>query len=91
VKSKRLHEVEALYRAALERDPAERQAYLDEACAGDEELRREIESLLAYDERASQFLETPAMEVEAKSMAAGRNPPMMGKTVLHDRSRFWTI
>jgi serine/threonine protein kinase len=83
VKSKRLHEVEALYRAALERDPAERQAYLDEACAADEDLRGEIESLLAYDERAAGFLEIPAMDVEARSMAADCNPSLMGKTVLH--------
>ena len=72
VKSKRLHEVEALYRAALERGPAERRAFLEEACAGDEELRREVQSLLAYDERAERFLEIPAMQVEANAMAVDR-------------------
>jgi serine/threonine protein kinase len=72
VKSKRLHEVEALYRAALEREPAERRAFLAEACAGDEELRQEVQSLLAYDERAERFLETPAMQVEAKAMVMDR-------------------
>src|SRR5437870_1402732 len=85
MKSKRLQEVEALYRAALEREPAERRAFLDEACAGDEELRGEIESLLAYDARAAGFLETPAMEVEAESMAADRDTSVIGKTVLHYR------
>jgi tetratricopeptide (TPR) repeat protein len=39
---------ESLFLAALERtDPAERQAFLDQACAGDAELRRRIELLLA--------------------------------------------
>jgi serine/threonine protein kinase/Flp pilus assembly protein TadD len=85
VKSKRLHQVETLYRAALERDPRERRAFLAEACADDEELRREVESLLAYDQRAERFLETPAMEVEAGSMAADRDTSLIGKTVLHYR------
>src|SRR5262249_47453655 len=39
----------------------QRIAFLDKACAGDDELRREVESLLAHDERAEGFLgETPA-------------------------------
>ena len=41
--------------------PAERRtAYLAEACGGNEALRQEVESLLASDERAKSFLETPA-------------------------------
>jgi len=43
----RWQRIEALYHAALERDPASRAAYLDGACGNDAELRREIESLLA--------------------------------------------
>src|SRR5437879_3555479 len=85
MKSKRLQEVEALYRAALEREPAERRAFLDEACAGDEELRGEIESLLAYDARAAGFLETPAVDVEARAMVSERDAALIGKTVLHYR------
>jgi eukaryotic-like serine/threonine-protein kinase len=40
-------EVERLYHAALGRDVGERAVFLRDACAGDEELRREVESLLA--------------------------------------------
>jgi len=39
--------VKELFAAALERDPAARSAYLDQACAGDPALRAEVESLLA--------------------------------------------
>jgi serine/threonine-protein kinase len=39
--------VDRLYHAALERAFHERQAFLAEACAGDQELRREVESQLA--------------------------------------------
>ena len=39
--------VEALYHAAQERDTGERAAFLDIACEGDAELRREVESRFA--------------------------------------------
>ena len=45
---------------ALARDPHERAAFLDEACAGDEALRQEVESLLAHDRESAGFLSTPA-------------------------------
>ena len=45
-----LGRLEELLAEALGRRPQNRAAYLDEACAGDEELRRELEELLALDE-----------------------------------------
>jgi serine/threonine protein kinase/Tol biopolymer transport system component len=65
-------EVEGLYVAALEREESERAAFLKEACAGDEALRREVESLLAQEKRAKSFLEVPAAEVAAKVLARER-------------------
>src|SRR5439155_9195647 len=47
----RLRQMEELYHSAREREPGQRAAFLAEACQGDEELRREVESLLAADER----------------------------------------
>jgi CRP-like cAMP-binding protein len=38
--------ISRLCREALSRDPAERKAYLDEACGGDPELRWEVDALL---------------------------------------------
>ena len=49
--------VEQLFEAALAREPAERHAFLEEACAGHPELKRTVEELLAADERAGSFLE----------------------------------
>src|SRR4051794_5025566 len=43
----RLEEIEELYHSAREREPNQRTVFLAEACRGDEELRREVESLLA--------------------------------------------
>src|SRR5262245_40544669 len=50
-----------IFIAALQKeDPADRQAYLDEACAGQPELRRQVENLLRLLEGAGSFLEGPA-------------------------------
>ena len=57
---------------------SERPAYLSAACAGNEALRQEVESLLASDERAKSFLESPAVvrgdgtPHTAQSMIEGR-------------------
>ncbi|GLC24905.1 protein kinase domain-containing protein [Roseisolibacter agri] len=58
----RWQEVKAIVAAALERPPAERAAHVAQACAIDEELRREVESLLRAHEAAGAFLERPAIE-----------------------------
>ena len=50
--AERWQEIERLYHSALERRPEERQAYLASACRADENLRHEVESLLASDELA---------------------------------------
>lgn len=45
----RWERIEQLFHSAAERTAEERAAYLEVACAGDAELRREVESLLAHD------------------------------------------
>ncbi len=40
----------------------DRAAFLREACAGDDALRRDVESLLGYEDAAAPFLERPAIE-----------------------------
>ena len=47
MQAERWQQIERLFHSALQRTPNERVALLAEACAGDEELRREVESLLA--------------------------------------------
>ena len=47
--------------AAMERPEAERLTWVAESCAGDEVLRREVESLLAADASAGSFLESAAI------------------------------
>src|SRR5262245_19277422 len=52
-----------IFIAALQKeDPAQRRAYLDEACAHQPELRKQVEDLLRLHEGADSFLEKPAAE-----------------------------
>jgi len=58
---KRWAEVERLFQAAVARDERARAAYLAEACGGDDELRREVESLIDRAAVTHGFLSTPAI------------------------------
>jgi serine/threonine-protein kinase len=71
MKADRWPAVERVYHGALERTAEERAAFLREACGSDEELRREVESLLAYEDQAKDFIENPALEVAGELMADG--------------------
>ena len=71
--------VDRLFDAALEREPHERAAFLDEACADDETLRREIESLLAHASAAGDFLARPALELVGTVPAERRDPSLVGR------------
>jgi hypothetical protein len=51
----RWQQIESLFQEALERDPAERNAWLREACQSDSGLLREVASLLANHQAASDF------------------------------------
>ncbi len=70
INKERWEQVENIYHAVLERDPAVRTAFLEEACAGDDDLRNEVDSLLKFDGAADKFIETPALQLEAKAIAA---------------------
>ena len=51
-----------IFEAALALDPLKQQAFLDEACGSDQELRGVVEDLLATDARAGSFLEHPPLQ-----------------------------
>jgi serine/threonine-protein kinase len=57
----RWSEVARLYHDAASRDAAERAAFLADACAGDDALRHEVESLLAQEPSAEGFLSAPVV------------------------------
>lgn len=55
----RFRQVRNLYEAALEKDTEARQAFLKEACLGDEAMFNDVERLLIAHERTAGFIQTP--------------------------------
>ena len=62
----RWHKIDGLLEKALAVGPERWAAFLEETCAGDDELRREVESLLAAHLRAEGFIEGPPPGVVAE-------------------------
>ncbi len=67
----RWQRVKEVYHSALERDPAERDAFLAGMCRHDSELRREVESLLAQSSTET-LLERPAWQAAANKETASQ-------------------
>ncbi|PYU97945.1 MAG: hypothetical protein DMG10_29570 [Acidobacteria bacterium] len=78
--SDRWQEVERLYHAALAREGDQSAAFLKEACAGDDALRHEVESLLAQENGAG-FLDAPALEVAGQQLATDRDQDLIGRRI----------
>ena len=77
----RWRKVEQIYHSTLEREESQRSSFLKEACAGDEVLRREVESLLARKDQAENFTEGPSMEAAAKGLAEGQPQSLVGRQI----------
>ena len=80
VAPERWQEVKALFEACGRQEPAERSAFLDTACAWDQSLRDEVESLLAEAEQAGGFLEQPLIGPHAEVQPATFR---MGQSISH--------
>ena len=65
----RWKQIDALLQAVQERPSGERDCFLKDACVSDQALEREIRSLLASQEKAEKFLESPALEATARAIA----------------------
>ncbi|HWM89328.1 MAG TPA: protein kinase [Thermoanaerobaculia bacterium] len=66
----RWQRIEALFDEALDLPAGERGAFLDEACAGDPELRAQVEAMLAADGAADGFLGATLQEQAASVLLA---------------------
>jgi serine/threonine protein kinase len=71
--------IEKLYHQAIECAENDRAAFLEKACAGDTELRRELESLLVPGIDNSSFLGPSAIENAARELAQGGPAIARGK------------
>ncbi len=65
----RWHRIEQIYHSALRIPLEQRRAFLKDECDGDDELQKEVVSLLSYESSAAEFIESPAFDVAARLMA----------------------
>ncbi|MEP7340853.1 MAG: protein kinase [Acidobacteriota bacterium] len=79
----RLQQIAQLFDEALELEPQRRATFLAEACAADDGLRREVETLLRARDRAGDFLNRDAAEIEASLIAAERAIIPAGQRIGH--------
>jgi serine/threonine protein kinase len=81
--------IKEVYDRALDLSGDEREVFLAEACGGDDDLRREVESLLAAHEDAGTFLQSPAVEVAVREIVADEvtspAPQLIGRELANYR------
>ena len=75
----RLQQIETFYNDALALKPDDRPAFLVQVCAGDTDLRRELESLLAV--ATNSYLDTDALQLAAESLAHAQDSSLMGQVL----------
>jgi len=82
--SEKLKRIEDLYHAALAVPLSEREAFINEQCREDEELRQELESLLAVKNSSYDFFDQPPLSLAAEMFAQkDRQPTLVGKEISH--------
>ncbi|HET9266250.1 MAG TPA: protein kinase [Vicinamibacterales bacterium] len=79
--------VKRIHQAALDVDPSERAAFVDESCGENEALRREVESLLTYATEAEAFLERPAADIATAPSSESYETTLVGRTISHYQVR----
>src|SRR5262245_32413247 len=76
-----LQQIEEMFHRALKVTPEERADYLDEACLEDEDLRREVNSLIAAYESGSRLLDDSAVTLAMKVLGSEETFSMVGQEV----------
>src|SRR5256886_3407261 len=79
----RLQTIEEIFHAALDCEPDQLNAFLDETCAGDEVLRSKVEALLASHQRAGGFIETSAVGITTRIIENGQADLLVGRMIGH--------
>jgi Tol biopolymer transport system component len=77
--SERWRRIQDLCHAALECDAVQRDGFLAAACEGDDDLRREVESLLVYAGRADEFLGASTIQAVALAMVGNPRASLIGR------------
>jgi Tol biopolymer transport system component len=79
----RWEQVGQIYDEARDMEAADRSAFLNRACAGDDALRQEVESLFAAEASVGDFIAAPALKDAANLMTAESPAALVGKQLGH--------
>jgi serine/threonine protein kinase len=79
----RLQTIKEIFHAALDCEPHQLNAFLDETCAGDEVLHAKVEALLASHRQAGNFIEAPVAALAASIFENGCADVLLGQTIGH--------
>jgi predicted ATPase/predicted Ser/Thr protein kinase len=74
-------QVEQIFHAALQVEESRRSELVRQSCAGDEDLRREVESLLAHHSESASFIETPVFADPGAPPLRPRNSRSLNPTL----------
>jgi len=82
----RLKQIEDLYHAAMELPSAKREAFIKNNCGDDEDLRRELETLLAVNKSSNNFFASPPLSLAAEMfLQKERRVNLAGREISHYR------
>lgn len=77
----RLRKVEELFHRASALTASEREGLLRAECAGDDELRREVESLLAFEDDEENLIASNPGELAAEMFSESKSAPLVGRSI----------
>ena len=77
----RWQKVKEIFNSAIVQEPAQRYAFVADACGGDEFLREEVESLISAHEKDGSFIDSPAYQMAPESSVIEQGQLTPGQAV----------
>src|SRR2546422_10862726 len=77
----RFQQISQIYHATLEREPEQRAAFLQKSCGEDQNLRHEVESLLASEKSAEAFFSSKGIREKPKRVGGKPSQSLVDRTL----------
>ena len=79
MRAERWRQIDEIFQAAIDRDPAERGAFLDKACASDPSLRTRSRGVDRFLREPGSFIEAPVFEEAAELVVSAQTESLVGR------------
>ena len=80
-----LEQVEEIFQTAIDLPPEQRAGYLGKVCENNGQMRSEVDALILAYEESADFIERPAIEIDAAVVAGSLGGALIGQTISHYR------